>query len=257
MKWIDMARLMCLATMLAATLAPAWAWAGDRYFLVVYATETSPNRTRTSHTFATFVRKTTVDGSPSVWESHTISWLPQTLVIRPLALRPEAGINLGLHESIAWARQYCASLSIWGPYEITPCLYERALARAAELESGCIRYVIYDHPRKPNVAVDCIHALAGAQRDDGLLTTGLRRGSEASYRVLLHFSSSIIDAGTTHDEVLTALGLDQYQFCRRTWDGGRLLRYQHVPPGRDRAGFLHYLAWPRYVAPPVEVSCPR
>jgi len=71
---------------------------------------------------------------------ETISWMPATLAIRPLALRPETGANLTLEQSFQWVESMGGRTSNWGPYEIDADRYQRFIARKADLDSGAISY---------------------------------------------------------------------------------------------------------------------
>lgn len=111
----------------------------DTYYVTVFGSGSNPFRADRTHTFATFSRVTDTPSGPVV-ESHTVSWMPATLHIRPLALRPEPGVNLTQEESLRWAESHGLRTSVWGPFTITPERYAAVLARKADLESGRISY---------------------------------------------------------------------------------------------------------------------
>src|SRR5258707_679178 len=81
---------------------------GDReeYFMAVFASQSRPIQSRYSHTFATFVKARHNPSSKKdmLLETHTISWMPQSLDIVLLRRRPEPGVNLDLASSLRWAR---------------------------------------------------------------------------------------------------------------------------------------------------------
>src|SRR5947209_8788975 len=109
--------LVVLATMGIAPVARA----NDQYYMVVFAYQGRPNLARSAHTFATFVKVPEGrDGKPnlSAGVSHTISWLPASLVVAPLRPRPEAGRNLGLQETLQLAVAQNSDIFAWGPYQI-------------------------------------------------------------------------------------------------------------------------------------------
>src|SRR5262245_53611441 len=98
--------------------------AGERYFVVLFASQNSNADERRAHTFATFLN---VDiGEPDqdgkiltqTIESTTISWFPGGGRIQLLA-RPETGRNVGLQESLEWARDNGLSTTARGPFEIS------------------------------------------------------------------------------------------------------------------------------------------
>ena len=78
-------------------------------------------------------------------ESHTISWLPASLKIRPLFLRPEPAVDLGLHETIAYVRDNGERVSMWGPYECRSSFFHRFVIQKEFLDSGRIGYQCNDN----------------------------------------------------------------------------------------------------------------
>lgn len=120
-------------------LLPVSALAQDSYYITVFGTGSQSLRAKRTHTFATFSRVTETPSGPLV-ENHTISWMPEILNIRPLALRPETGMNLTQEQSFQWAESHGLRTSVWGPYGITAERYEALLARQTDLESGRISY---------------------------------------------------------------------------------------------------------------------
>ena len=91
---------------LAQAAAPPAPLAMESYYVIVWGAQrpiiNQPNHT---HSWATFVR---VAGDPAApgscrIDSFTVSWLPATLIVRPLKLHPEPGVNLELHRTFAWA----------------------------------------------------------------------------------------------------------------------------------------------------------
>ncbi|MBI3297920.1 MAG: hypothetical protein HYZ75_07145 [Elusimicrobia bacterium] len=157
------------------------------YFFVVFlAYQTPLNIPRGSHTAAVFAR-TTADGRPV--EAFTISWLPTRLGTDPreaifLLQRPEPGRNYSVAETLEQGSVRSRQLRRWGPFQIRPEVYTRALERHHQLNSGRIQYTVLDHAARG--AVNCIHALAGAV-DAVPLVTGFKRGFAATRAVLGHF----------------------------------------------------------------------
>jgi hypothetical protein len=207
---------MCLATALLAGL-PSPGQAGEAYYLCVFGIQRPLlNRAKFTHTFGVFVKSSQPDGSPGpqALETITISWLPATLDIHMLQRDPEPGILLDLPGTLYWA--YCnrARVTLWGPYQIDPELYRRAVVRARLLQSGTIRYTSIDGPFRPRAA-DCIHALSGVDVDPGLLRTRSAHGDIASWIVLQHLCRWLIQPHIEHDWLLEPLGLNQYCLVRR------------------------------------------
>jgi hypothetical protein len=101
-----MKRLQFLATLIYCALAGGQASGDTTYYLLVFSSQKPLiNAARYSHSFATFVR---VDGAG--WgqlhiQSVTISWLPETLKLRPLKLNPEPGVLLDLNSTLNWTEE--------------------------------------------------------------------------------------------------------------------------------------------------------
>src|SRR5262245_910358 len=153
--------LLTLA-LLAFPLSGA-ARAGEAHFLLVFASQRVPNNPNYSHTFATFVRASWPGNGPCprcpTLEACTLSWVPRNLVIRTLALWPECGRNLGLHETLRYVLGNEARVSLWGPYRIDAALYRRALRQAALLGSGEVLYKANDMGYFSDDVSNCVHAL--------------------------------------------------------------------------------------------------
>lgn len=115
------------------------ATAQDSYYITVFGSGSNPLRAKRTHTFATFTHVTETTAGPLV-ENHTISWMPATLNIRPLALRSETGVNLTQEQSLQWAESHGLRTSVWGPFKISPERFSSYMDRKADLESGRISY---------------------------------------------------------------------------------------------------------------------
>ena len=206
-------------SLLALTfLAVSTAGADERYYLIVFGSQRPIiNQPAHTHTWATFIR--VVDdpakpGSAKV-EPYTISWLAATLIVRPLALRPEPGVNLELHRTVNWALDDCQCITMWGPYEVEKCFFDRVAAKKASLESGEVRYQANDIGRNSARVSNCIHAVADISQGPRLRIGQPGWGHSASYFVALTFRPFMIDDRTTHDWLLDALALRDYPIERR------------------------------------------
>src|SRR5262245_20057651 len=53
---------------------------GERYFIIIFGSQSTPKQPKYTHTWATVVKVTGCDGpgAPTI-EEHTISWLPASL----------------------------------------------------------------------------------------------------------------------------------------------------------------------------------
>lgn len=125
-----------------ASLCSAEARSEEFYYALIFGSQSHPKLFRYTHTWVTFVRAVGVGPDPNDYavEAHTISWLPATLDIRPLALFPEQGANLDLYQSLAAVSKDHESVTMWGPFLITGPVYERSLSVRQILESGAARY---------------------------------------------------------------------------------------------------------------------
>lgn len=204
--------------------APAGpARAGEAYYLVVFASQRIPNNPNYAHTFATFVRARWPGETPSPpaggasLEAHTISWLPRSGRVRTRALLPECGRNFGLHETLRLAFATGQRVTLWGPYQVEPDLYARALRRIAELEGGGVRYQANDSFRRDDRVSNCIHAVSAIADRRRLRIASPGWGQVASYVALWRMRPWVIDPEHTHDWVATALGLASYPIFYRDW----------------------------------------
>jgi hypothetical protein len=206
-------RAVVLAVACAA-LAPSSARAGERYYAIVFGSESSPKRLRYTHTWATFVR--VVDdpgGSQGVQVyQHTISWLPASLNVRTWSPLPEKGVNLDLYATLGAVYKEHESVTLWGPFEIVRKVYERSLKVKAILDSGAAEYRAISTQRDLLVS-DCIHAVAAI---DPVFGRGhyplIRVGKPASRYISRQIMTrSLFDQYRTEASWLIPwLGLDRY-----------------------------------------------
>jgi len=184
-----------------------------RYYLCVFAYQTEPPRVQFSHTFATFVKS---DGDS--FEAHTISWLPRSLDIRVLRRFGEPGANFGLKETLEVAAGVGARIYEWGPFEIKPELYKRALRQIDTLNSGRILYKAVDANWRGNGASNCIHAVADVDTDRGFLKVGREYGAAASAMVAEHLSPWFIQPDHQVPWINEKLGLPKPPLVPRELD---------------------------------------
>ena len=197
----------------------------ERYFLIVFGSQTTPRIGRYTHTWATVVKVTELPGAQPAVEEHTISWLPDSLDIRVWRLRVEPASNLDLHATIEHVLGTGQRVSMWGPYEIWGGLYTRFVTQKAFLDSGAVGYQAVDavgEAARKGDGCDCFHALSDM---DPLFDR--RRyplhyfGDEASLNIVrqVHEHPVLIRPCRTHDWLIPALGLDRYPIVRRRYDG--------------------------------------
>lgn len=127
--------------------------------MFVFASQSTPKMPKYSHTFAVMLR---VQGT-AVADVSTISWMPADLQIKPLRLSVEPGINepyqATFQRLLGEGRQ---RISLWGPFEAAPVLYERFVAQKSFLESGAFGYQCIDclgEAKFNRNGGNCMHAL--------------------------------------------------------------------------------------------------
>lgn len=198
----------------------------ERYFLLVFGSQSTPKRPKYTHTWATIVKASPGKEDPSAFDltSHTISWLPRTLNVRVLRLRPECGVNLSLMQTINTVRSQGECVALWGPYELDPVvapqIYDKFLRQVARLNSGRVLYkaVDPDYGSGSTYISNCIHAVTDL---DGLTRRGsydeIRNNGFAASQYLagVMIRSGKVDSSVTHEWVAEALGLNKYCIQRR------------------------------------------
>jgi hypothetical protein len=215
--------LLCLTYLVPVSSARS----EERYYLLVFGSQSFPKIPRYTHTWATAVRATIDDQTRQVCrvEVFTISWYPATLRIRPWDLRPEPGVNLDLHDTIRLVLHHKEEVAMWGPYEIPQELFTRYVAQKLRLESGVMQYQTIDPIRLCSNVCDCIHAVADVDPISDWRRYPLGRGGEiASQQIVneLHCRGRVLNPGQNNDWLLAALGLNQYPLVRRQFVPGPL-----------------------------------
>jgi hypothetical protein len=202
---------------------------GERYFILVFGSQSTPKRAKYTHTWATVVKATGCDGpdAPTV-EEHTISWMPASLDIQPTSFRVEPGSNLALHFTIEEMLRHDERVSVWGPYEVGPGLYHRFLIQKGFMESGTVGYQCIDsigEAARNGTGCDCIHAVTDMDPLYARNRYPLSYFGEGASRHLVHQIQTrpiIIDPENDHGWLLPLLGLDQYPIVRRQYFGRSL-----------------------------------
>lgn len=195
---------------------------GERFYILVFGSQTTPKVPRFTHTWATVVKTVEDPGcAPRVADVYTISWMPATLDIRPYRFTPEPGRNLELHETIRMALGKGEHVAMWGPYEIYPDGYRRGLLQKAFMESGTVGYQCIDTvgAGADGTGCDCIHAITDM---DPLFDRGyyrLTRFGEAGSRFIVRqlFERDLLVTEETHPWLEGPLGLCQYPIRHRAY----------------------------------------
>jgi hypothetical protein len=206
----------------AAIAAPP----GERYFLLVFGSQSTPKRPKYTHSWATVVKVTGCDGPEAPFvEEHTISWLPATLDVRPFSFCVEPGANLALHVTIEEMLRHEERVSVWGPYEVRPGLVYRFQVQKAFMESGRVGYQAIDsigEAARTGAGCDCIHAITDMDPLFDRTQYPLSYfGESASLNIVrqIHTRSIIICPQADHGWLLPLLGLNKYPIERRCYFG--------------------------------------
>lgn len=203
----------------------------ERYYLLIFGSQSKPLRPKYTHSWATAVRVADQGaGQPPVVEASTISWMPATLDIHPLRFRVEPGVDLDLCATIRMARDNDERISMWGPYEIRPGLYRKLRIQKDFMDSGRIGYQCIDTvgEARRGCGCDCIHAITDCDsqfdRQEYPLSRFGDRASENMVRQVME-RGGVVDRCRTHDWLLGPLGIANCPIVRRTYNpsGGKRL----------------------------------
>jgi hypothetical protein len=202
--------------------------ADDRYYVILFASQSEPRRPRLSHTFCTFIKAESASANDPLAEpkftAQTISWLPVSGDVRVLRLRPERGRNFTLAETLRLVRSTGQSVWSWGPYEVSADIYNGLARQKARLDSGRIGYKALDRRFQGN-ATNCIHAVTGAIPNWGGFGVPNQMYGVASARYLAERVTQSNQALVQNqDWVLDRLGI-------RT---GTSIRYMAYNPSRNQ-----------------------
>jgi hypothetical protein len=202
--------------------------------MMLFSAQRAFNLPKYTHTFATFVKTMSQEENDelSTFESHTISWLAARMKVSLFRIFPEPGANLSLQTSLQWALSVQARISMWGPFQIQPALYDKALVQKARLESGTLQYKVFDPGYRPHTACSCIHGVCDIDRERGPLWTWFRYGESASRYIARYFLPWMIDPHQNHRWVSDRLGLAAYPIIHRqlpAWQLDELKRSKASP----------------------------
>jgi hypothetical protein len=195
--------------------------AAERYYLLIFGSQSHPKLLRNTHTWASFVRAVGESPDPNhcALYVHTISWLPQTLDVRVWSPFPEPGVNLDLSQTLSAVDAHNEHVTLWGPFVITPDLYERSLQVYQILQSGAVQYRAISTSSNLLIS-DCIHAVAAVDPIFGrghypLIRIGVPASRYISREVMVRsVENRDIDQGAYDNSWLVPrLGLDRYPIC--------------------------------------------
>jgi hypothetical protein len=195
---------------------------GERYYTLIFGSQSTPLRPRYTHTWVTVVRVSDQGpGKPPQIEPLTISWMPATLDIHPMRFRVECGVNLDLQQSLENAVAHQERISMWGPFEMRTGVYRKFLIQREFMMSGRVGYQCIDsigEAARMGNGCDCIHALTDMDsmfgRREYPLTKFGDKASENIVKVIMQ-RDILINPAQTHDWLMPVLGLDCYHIVRR------------------------------------------
>jgi hypothetical protein len=136
---------------------------GDVFYLAVFSSQGTPKTPNRAHNWGVAVHARTYGGERSVIAADTISWLPQTLDIQVLRMRPVPGVNLTQEQSLARAEETGQRVTLWGVFQIAPDAYRQFQRQRMRLVAGALGYQCLDtigEAGNRRNGVNCIHALA-------------------------------------------------------------------------------------------------
>jgi hypothetical protein len=173
----------------------------DTYYVVAFGADATPQRPKSSHSWAAFVRVPgdcpcgpPADPVPAEW--FTISWMPCKIEPTPHRLRSEPGANLDLPASFDAVLSHGEHVGAFGPYQIDEWLYRRAQQHLHDLESGEIKYKTIDAAHPYLNACNCIHALTSFDPGHARVHVGrINFGEVASYFITESYLGHIICPG--------------------------------------------------------------
>jgi len=187
---------------------------GERYFLLLFGSQSIPKQAVLTHTWATAVR-VSADGNAEAIEANTISWMPRTLEIRPFRFFVEPGVNLDLPTTLQLVADLGQRVTLFGPYEIPARVYRRLLIQKAFLDSGAVGYQGFDligEAGRSGNGSNCVHALTDTDPSYGragyLTATNGDHATRFIRNVLVRRGSITLSDTTNHDWLLPDLGLD-------------------------------------------------
>ena len=186
----------------------------ERYYAMIFGSQSSPKLLRYTHTWATFIKATGEGNDPNAYalEYNTISWLPATLEVKVFRPWPEPGVNLDLYQTLRAMNANGESVTMWGPFIVGPEVYQRSLWVQSIIASGAPRYRAISGPGNLLVS-DCIHAVAAVDPDFGRGHYPLIRIGKPASRFIARqvVTRSVFDQYHTHASWLIPwLGLDRY-----------------------------------------------
>jgi len=209
-----MNRVLLLVTIVVCATAPGVS-AADNYYFTLFTAEATPYRAEKTHTFFAITRIPQAGGQV---ENHEMSWLPATLKVRGVALLPEKGFNLSVADTLALCRRENMRVSVWGPFQIQPELFNKLHNQITRLETGKIKYKGTDNLYPSPIAMNCYHAIWNVSDPFKKFVGPFTSGDATGGKTVHLFREWIITPEQTHDDILKVIGVDQEVLTRRSHD---------------------------------------
>lgn len=212
---------MVFRTLIAFLCLTPFCQGGERYYIVLFGSQSCPKIPRYAHTFATVVKATdcSTPGNAPLTEYHTISWLPADLTIDVYRIRPEAGHNYTLVQTLPFVARN-QKIAMWGPFEIPKCYYDRFLKYRSEFENNPdIKYKAVSPLFWRYHVTSCIHAVSDTIPNDHRLSHPRVLNGWSSIPLILdalHERGLILRSECDHSWVLGRLPLGDYRIIRKT-----------------------------------------
>jgi hypothetical protein len=187
--------------------------ASEFYYVLIFGSQPHPKQLRYSHTWATFVRAVGEgpDANNYAIEAHTISWMPASLDVKVFSPTPEPGVNLTLNQTLQMTQSHSENVTLWGPFQIGPQIYQRSLEVRRIIESGVVEYRAISTARNLLIS-DCIHAVAAVDPIFGRRHYPLIRIGNSASRYIARQASqrTVIDQSQGDNEwLIDRLGLNR------------------------------------------------
>ncbi len=185
-------------------------------YLFVFAADGVPYRPTRAHLFAALASvEKSPDNPPRLVDFTSMSWLPETMVVRALAMRPEKGRNVPLDETIEFSLKEGRLVFLWGPYRVQPEFAQRFKARVATVESSfkyqgaCFL--------KPLEVCDCVRSVEEMIEPWRRFIGVFGYGAAAASFVVRKFTPWLVEPQQAHSWVETLIGVDKYPLIRRQY----------------------------------------
>lgn len=197
--------LVAIVCFLNSAFSPLAIASEEKYYVVLFSMNGTPDKPSLSHSFFTFVK---LNAEGTQFSEQTISWLPENGRVRPLAR--VKGKNFSRAETLALAEG--RKLTHFGPFRTTKAFYDLATTRIAFLKPENVEYKMFDWKSRKRAAnqqsggaINCQHAATDML---GFFDSGPKAWGAAATQMVRDFLNEkgvLVDYPNTVPEVLTWL----------------------------------------------------